>query len=225
MAPPPTAAWDRLADATQRPAAQPLSIITLGHVHAEDLVPLTPHFSRIEQLVLDVPPRNPLARHRAEFNRAVDAATADWILVVREREQIGEALAAEIADTAAAAKARGFRIRSIPQYAGRPLRIGSTEGEVRLFHRRYYLRFASKGEWQEIAVQGSVVRLANALHSVTFATAEEHRAHLAERAAPHSFARRVLLFLRYLIGTRTVDRNTLRYLWIEASFDVPSPGA
>ena len=220
----PTAAWDRLADATQRPAAQPLSIVTLGHVHTDDLVALTPHFSRIEQLVLDIPPRDPLAEHRAEFNRAVDAATADWVLVIREREQIDDALAKEIAEVAAAAKARGFRIRSIPQYAGKPLQVGSAEGEVRLFHRRYYLRFANKGAWQEIAVQGSVVRLANALHSVTFATPEEHRAHLAERAAPHSSLRRMLLFLRYLIGTRKFDRNTLRYLWIEAGFDVPSSG-
>jgi hypothetical protein len=58
---------------------------------------------------------------------------------------------------------------------------------------------------------------------VTFATAEEHRKHLAGRAAPHSPLRRVLLFLRYLAGTRTLDRNTLRYLWIEASFDTPPP--
>jgi hypothetical protein len=214
----PTPAWDRLADATQRAAAQPLSIVTLGHVHSEDLVSLTPHFSRIEQLVLDIPPQDPLARHRPEFNRAVDAATADWVLVLREREQIGDDLAKEIAEAAAAAKARGFRIRSIPQYAGKPLRIGSAEGEVRLFHRRYYLRFANKGQWQDIAVQGSVVRLANALQSVTFASAAEHREHLAKRSAPRSPFGRVLLFLRYLAGTRTTDRNTLRYLWVEAGF-------
>ena len=217
------AAWDRLADATQRPpAAQPLSIVTLGHVHAEDLMALTPHFSRIEQLVLDVPPREPIAQHRAEFNRAVDAATADWLLVVREREVIDEELAKEIAEAAAAAKARGFRIRSVPQYAGKPLRIGAVDGEVRLFHRRYYLRFANKGEWQEIQVQGSVVRLTGELQSVTFASCEEHRGHLAERAAPHSWLRRALLFVRYALATRTMDRNTLRYLWIEAGFDTPT---
>lgn len=218
----PPVGWDRLADATQRPAAQPLSVVTLGHVHSEDLVALTPHFSRIEQLVLDVPPGDALARHRPELNRAIDAATADWVLVLREREEIGEALASEIAEAAGAAKARGFRIRSIPRYAGKPLRLGNAEGEVRLFHRRYYIRFAKKGEWQEVAVQGSVVRLTNALHSVTFATPEEHRAHLAARAAPHSWLRRVLLFLRYAIGTGARDRNTLRYLWIEAGFDVPA---
>lgn len=216
-----TAAWDRLADATQRPAAQPLSIVTLGHVHTEALVALTPHFSRIEQLVLDIPPQDPLSRHRAEFNRAVDAATADWVLVIRERESIGEELALEIASAAADAKARGFRIRSIPLYRGQPLRIGSSEGEVRLFHRRYYLRFANKGEWPEIMVQGSVVRLTHALHPVTFASAEEHWEHLAERAAPHSRLRRALLFARYAMATGTRDRNTLRYLWIEAAFDVP----
>lgn len=218
----PTAAWDRLADATQRPAAQPLSIVTLGHVHTEALVALTPHFSRIEQLVLDIPPQDPLSRHRAEFNRAVDAATADWVLVLRERETIGEALAIEIATAAADAKARGFRIRSIPLYRGQPLRIGSGEGEVRLFHRRYYLRFANKGEWPEIMVQGSVVRLAQALNPVTFASAEEHWKHLAERAAPHSRLRRALLFARYAMANGTRDRNTLRYLWIEAAFDVPA---
>jgi hypothetical protein len=54
---------------------------------------------------------------------------------------------------------------------------------------------------------------------VTFATADEHRAHLAERAAPHSWLRRVLPFLRYLIGTRRStatrcgisDRSVVRY--------------
>lgn len=216
------AAWDRLQDATQTSAAKlPLSVITLGHVHENDLVPLTPHFSRIEQLVLDVAPRDPVAAHRAEFNRAVDAATADWVLILREREEIGDDLAAEIANAASAGKARGFRIRSVPLYRGKPLRLTADGGEVRLFHRRYYIRFANKGQWEELSVQGSVVRLARELRSVTFATDEEHRLHLAERAAPHSWLRRVLLFAAYAISTRARDANTLRYLWIEAGFDAP----
>ncbi|HUR80806.1 MAG TPA: hypothetical protein VM733_08570 [Thermoanaerobaculia bacterium] len=199
-----------------------MAVIALGHVHAEDLVALTPHFSRIEQLVLDVPPRDPLSKHRAEFNRAVDAATADWVLVIREREKIDDELAKEIAHAAAEGKARGFRIRSVPMYAGQPLRIGAAH-EVRLFHRRYYLRFANKGQWQELMVQGSVVRLASVLRSLTFVSHDEHRAHLAERAAPHSWLRRALLFVRYVIATRARDRATLRYLWIEAAYDVPQP--
>ena len=194
-----------------------LAVVTFGHVHAEDIVALTPHFSRIEQLVLDVPPRAAMTEHRAELNRAVDAATADWVLVVRERETIDDALAAEVAASAVAAKARGFRIRSIPFYAGRPLRIHVDDGELRLFHRRYLLR---RGE---MGVQGSVVRLTNALRSVTFATTEEHRAHLAKRATPQSAWRRALMFARYVLGTRTRDRNTLRYLWIEAGYGEPKP--
>ena len=197
-----------------------LAIITLGHVHTEDLVALTPLFEHLEQLVLDIPPRDDLSRHRAEFNRAVDAASTDWILIVREREVIDEALAKEIAKAASDVQARGFRIRSVPFYAGRPLRIGDASGEVRLFHRRFYMRFANKGEWDEIMVQGSVVRLTNALHSVTFATAEEHREHLAKKAAPRLWPLRALRFLRYALGTRTFDRNTLRYLWVEAGFNV-----
>jgi 2-phosphoglycerate kinase len=73
----------------------------------------------------------------------------------------------------------------------------------------------------ELGVQGTVVRLANAFRSITFASEEEHRAFLAERAKPQSSIRRALRFVRYVIGTRTRDRNTLRYLWIEAGFRGP----
>ncbi len=197
-----------------------LAIITLGHVHTEDLAPLTLLFEHIEQLVLDIPPRDELSQHRAEFNRAIDAASTDWILIVREREMIDDALAEEIAKATSDVQARGFRIRSVPFYAGKPLRLGNASGEVRLFHRRFYMRFANKGQWDELMIQGTVVRLVNALHSVTFATSEEHRAHLAERGTRSSVARRVLTFVRHALGTRARDRNTLRYLWIEAGYDV-----
>jgi hypothetical protein len=189
-----------------------LSIVTLGHVHTEDLTALQPHFTKLEQLVLDIPPRAPLADHRAELNRAVDAGTSDWILIVREREVIDDALAKEIAGAMAEAKARGFRIRSTPIYAGRPLQIGKDGGELRLFHRRYFLR---RGE---MAVQGTVVRLAHAFRSITFATPEEHRRHLAEHGKERSPLARVVTFVSYLMGTRTLDGNTLRYLWIEAGY-------
>ena len=213
------AAWDRLTDATAAPHALQLSVVTLGHVHVDDITALTPHFTKIEQLVLDVAPRDPLSKHRAELNRAVDAATADWILIVREREVIDPALAQEIASAAGAAKARGFRIRAVPFYSGKPLHIGKDPGEVRLFHRRYYLRFADKGEWSELMIQGSVVRLHNILRSVTFDSSNAHREYLSKSGVPHSALRRVLLFARYALSTRTLDANTWRYLWIEAAFD------
>lgn len=195
-----------------------LSIVTLGHVHSEDLASLTTKFTHLEQLVLDIPSRDPLAKHRAEFNRAVDAATADWILIVRERETVDDALANEILEVATAAKARGFRIRSVPYYAGKPLHLTRDDGEVRLFHRRNYMRYANKGQWDEVTVQGSVVRLASPLRSITFATYDEHRAHLAKLAKPVSAFRRGLVFLGYLLSVRTLDANTLRYLWVESAY-------
>ena len=187
-----------------------LSLVTLGQVHEQDITELTPYCTRIEQLVLDVPPRDPLSKHRAEFHRAIDAATNDWIVIIRERETIDDVLAKEIVDAANASKAWGFRIRTIPLYAGKPLRI-EVESEIRLFHRRHYMRFA-----EEFTVQGPVVRLQNAFRAMTFDSAEAHRAYLEKTGVPHSTVRRVLLFLKY---ARTLDRNTLRYIWTEAGFD------
>ncbi|HEX6177295.1 MAG TPA: hypothetical protein VF057_02975 [Thermoanaerobaculia bacterium] len=198
-----------------------LSIITLGDVHAEHLAPLSEKFDRLEQLVLDVHPRDSMARHRPEFNRALDAATHDWVLIVRERETVSDELASEIAAVATDAKAWGFRIRTQPFYAGKPLRLGDATGEIRLFHKRHYMRFAHKGEWDEIAVQGTIVRLSSALRMNTFESYEAHREYLAANGARRATVPRMATFLRDAIGTRTVDRNTLRYIWIEAGWKKP----
>ena len=187
-----------------------LSIVTLGHIHTDAIESLTPHFTRIEQLVTDLPPRVPLAEKRAELNRAIDAASSDWVLILREREFVDAALAGEIAGGIKMADAWGFRIRTVPIYAGRPLKLGSDAGELRLFQRRHLLR---RGD---VGVQGTVIRFRNPLHARTFDSSEEHRAYLAEHAVPHSGLRRLLLFLR---NARTLDANTLRYLWIDAGFD------
>ena len=189
-----------------------LSIVTLGHVHTEDLGALQAHFTRLEQLVLDIDPRATLVDHRAELNRAIDAGTADWVLIVREREVVDDALAREILAVMTAANARGFRVRSVPTYLGKPLHIHRDDGELRLFHRRSLLR---RGE---MGVQGTVVRLTNVLQSVTFASVGEHRDHLAARGKKRSAVARALVFARYLVATRARDANTLRYLWIEAGY-------
>lgn len=192
----------------------PLSIVAIGHVHAESIGSLTGEFAPVEQLELDVSALANLETHRSELNRAIDAGSSDWVLIVREHEMVDPALAAEIAGAAVASpRAFGFRIQSIPWYSGAPLRIGTPAGELRLFHRRHLLR---RGE---LNVQGTVVRLAEPLRSITFATVAEHREYLTKNAIPHSSLRRLLLFLRNAIGSQTVDRNTLRYLWIEAGFD------
>jgi hypothetical protein len=190
-----------------------LGVITLGHVHAEELTALTPHLQHLEQLVLDVPFDDPLSKHRAELNRAVDAASDDWLLIVREREIVDDAIAREITDAMRAQVAWGFRIRSVPMYAGKPLRVGVNDGELRLFHRRHLLR---RGE---LGVQGTVVRLNNVLRSMSFESVAAHREYLEKSGVPHSLPRRLLLFVHHVVVTRARDANLLRYLWIEAGYD------
>jgi hypothetical protein len=190
-----------------------LGVITLGHVHAEELSALTPYLQHLEQLVLDVPFDDPLSKHRAELNRAVDAASDDWLLIVREREVVDDEIAKEITDAMRAQTAWGFRIRSVPMYAGKPLRVGMNDGELRLFHRRHLLR---RGE---LGVQGTVIRLNHVLRSMSFDSVDVHREYLAKNGVPHSLLRRLLLFVHHVVVTRARDANTLRYLWIEAGYD------
>lgn len=190
-----------------------LSIITLGDVHAEDLAALAEQFTHLEQLVLDVHPRDPLAKHHPEFNRALEASSGEWVLIVREREKVDAELAKEIAGVLQTGKR--FRIRTEAIYSGKPLRIQAAGAEVRLFSRMQNERMAPDNG------QGEVPVLRNALRAVTFASTAEHRAYLEKNYAPHSAVRRVLLFLRDAIGLRTLDANTLRYIWTEAGFDKP----
>jgi len=187
-----------------------LSVVALGHIHTESIEPLTAHLTHLEQVMTNLAPRVSLTDVRAELNRAIDAAAHDWILVLREREFVDTALAAEIAASMARTDAWGFRIRVVPLYAGKVLRVGIDAGELRLFQRRHLLR---RGD---LSVQGTVVRLRNPSYGRTFDSPAEHRAYLEKNAVPHSSLRRALLFLR---NARTLDTNTLRYLWIDAGFD------
>ena len=186
-----------------------LSVVCLGHVHNEAIEPLTAHLSRLEQIVTNLPGDVSLNESRAEINRAIDAAANDWILILRERETIGDALAAELSRAITESRAWGYRVATTPIYAGKPLRVDA-EGELRLFQRRHLLRRGA------LHVEGSVVRMNNAFHAMTFESVESHRAYLEKTAARRSAPARVLVFLR---NARTVDAHTLRYLWIESGFD------
>ena len=69
-------------------------------------------------------------------------------------------------------------------------------------------------------MQGTVVRLKNSLRAIELRRRPQaHREQLAKTGVPHSGLRHVLLFIRYALGARTLDANTLRYLWIEAAYD------
>ena len=187
-----------------------LSVVALGDVRSDAFAPLTLHFSKLEHVVTNLRARADFAAERAELNHAVDAAGHDWVLILRERERVDGSLAEEIASAINSGEAWGFRIRVRVMYAGSPLRLGEGAGELRLFHRRHLLR---RGE---LAVQGTVIRLRHSLTRQSFESHAEHRSYLQERGVPHSMLRRTLLFLR---NARTLDRNTLRYIWIEAGFD------
>lgn len=145
------------------------------------------------------------AASRAEINRAIDAAANDWILIMRAPETVDAQLASEIA-RALGGMAWGYRVRTVAMYAGKPLRVGG-DGELRLIHRRHR---------RPEGVEGPVVRMQNPLRAISFKSVEEHRAYLEKHAVTHSLIRRVLIFLR---NARTLDANTLRYLWMEAAYD------
>lgn len=196
-----------------------LTLLVLGHLPASSIEPLLSRLPPIEATELALERNAALEDHKAEVNRAIDASSNDWILILREREAVDEALAGEITRVVSEARAWGFRVRTIPIYCGQPLRIGGEEGEIRLFHRRHYARFEAGREARTLRVQGSVVRLNAPLRAVTFATRDEHREYLASRFARHSAVRRGLIFLRDAIALRSADANTLSYLWIEAGFD------
>ena len=195
-----------------------LTILALGSVPDVRIEALVPTIHEIERLDLPIPPRAPFAEHRADLNRAFDAAAHDWILILRERESIDAALAAEIGQAVTETPtAWAYRIRVQPYYDGKPLRLDEDrEGEIRLVHRRH-CRFAPSGEMK---AQGTVVRMSAALRGITFEGIDEHRDWLARTAVPHSTTRRILLFARNAIATGALfDATTRRYLWIEAGYD------
>jgi hypothetical protein len=197
-----------------------LTIIALGAIRSDDVRPLANRFAPLEQIDLPLPPRAVLEEHKGELNRAIAAAANEWVLILREREFVDPELAEEIyRATVEPAKAWAYRLRSIAFYNGAPLRIGQKDdGEIRLFHRRHYVRFEAKKEATAMRVQGTVIRLDAPLRSMTFATPEEHLLHLERTAVNHSFFRRLGVFAQSLVTVRTLDANTIRYLWIEAAY-------
>jgi hypothetical protein len=197
-----------------------LTIIALGAIHGDDVRPLANRFAPLEQIDLSLPPRAALEEHKGELNRAIAAAANEWVLILRQREFVDPELAEEIyRATVEPTKAWAYRLRSIAFYNGAPLRIGQKDdGEIRLFHRRHYVRFEAKKEATAMRVQGTVIRLDAPLRSMTFETAQEHLLELERTAVPRSFFRRLGVFAHALVTTRTLDANTIRYLWIEAAY-------
>ena len=178
----------------------------------------------IHELPLAIPAGIPLAAYGKTINRTFDEAKTNWILILREGEEIGEPLAEEIRGIVTGfPRAWGFRTATEIIYRGKPLRLGRNRGEIRLFNRRH-ARFDARRSTGEMPVQGPVVVLKNRLTRRSYPNAEEHLRALRTAAVPQSWLRRSLLFLRRaaITGAWWRSTNTLRYLWIESGFDQSS---
>ena len=76
-----------------------ITVLGFGRVTTENSEHLVRRVGAIEQIDLRLERHASLAAHVAEINRAIDAASCDWLLLVREHESVGERLAAEIAES------------------------------------------------------------------------------------------------------------------------------
>lgn len=195
-----------------------ISVLALGHLKFDQIQSLQQHFSGIEAIDSTLPRETRLADRGAELNRAIAAAANSWVLILREGEHVDPALADEIARSIGEPpRAWGFRMRTELLYAGQPLLLTDSAGEIRLLHQRH-ARFRD----QNLNVEGTVVRMERPLMQTTFSTVAQHEEFLRTRGVPHSLVRRVLLFLRNALATGALwrSRATLRYLWLEAGYDL-----
>ncbi|MBI2214045.1 MAG: hypothetical protein HYU52_10395 [Acidobacteria bacterium] len=198
-----------------RPA---ITLLALGPVTTDCTEHLVRQVGAIEQIDLRLEHDAPLAAHVAEINRAIDAATCDWILLVRAHETVGEALAAEIAMSAGPSpRAWGYRIRTQPTYRGKPLTLEPLgDGELRLLHRRH-VRFLAGGDPK---VQGTVIRTREPLEASSFASSAEHASWLAERGTRRGFLGRLGVFAVDALrcGPLRAQANGLVYLWVNSGW-------
>lgn len=198
-----------------RPA---ITLLAFGRVTTDGTEQLVRKVGAIEQIDLRLERDSPIAAHVAEINRGIDAASCDWVLLVRANETIGEALATEIAASIGVTpRAWGYRIRVQPTYCGAPLDLEpAAEGELRLLHRRH-ARFLPGGEFK---VQGTVIRAREALEAGSFASRDEHERWLASQGTRRAMAARVGVFLLDLLrcGPFRCGVNGFRYLWVNAGW-------
>lgn len=198
-----------------RPA---ITVLGFGRVTTDNTEHLVRRVGAIEQIDLRLERDEPLAAHVAEINRAIDAASCDWVLLVREHETVGEGLAAEIADSLGPApRAWGYRVRTRPLYRGEPLDLEpSGEGELRLLHRRH-ARFLPGGEPK---IQGTVIRTRETFDAATFVSEAEQERWLADRGTRRGIVARTVVFAIDALrcGPLRAGRNGLRYLWVNAAW-------
>jgi hypothetical protein len=195
-----------------------ISVLSLGHLKFDQIQSLQQHFSAIEAIDSTLPRETRLEDRGAELNRAIAAAASPWVLILREAELVDPRLADEIQRSIGEPpRAWGFRVRTELLYDGQPLLLTQSAGEIRLVHQRH-ARFRD----QNLNVEGTIVRMEHPLTQTTFSTSALHEEFLRARGVPHSLLRRFLLFSRNALVTGALwrSRATLRYLWLEAGYDL-----
>ncbi|MGK2856314.1 MAG: hypothetical protein ACSLFQ_03810 [Thermoanaerobaculia bacterium] len=195
-----------------------ITVLGFGRVTTDNTEQLVRRVGALEQIDLRLERDATVASHVAEINRAIDAASCDWVLLVREHETIGEGLAAEIAESIGTSpRAWGCRVRTRPLYRGKPLNLDAAgDGELRLLHRRH-ARFLPGGEPK---VQGTVIRAREPFVAPTFASEEEHVRWMAGQGTRRNGVARIIVFAIHALrcGVLRVGTNGLRYLWIDAAW-------
>jgi len=114
--------------------------------------------------------------HVAQKNRALEAASHDWVLSIDADEQVGGALAASIAQLRSAPPDHsGYRMSRLNWWMGRPLRHGTwyPDSRVRLFDRRR-ARWVGEDPHDLISLEGSEGRLAGDLVHHPYRNFAEH---------------------------------------------------
>jgi hypothetical protein len=170
-----------------------LSIITLGHVHAEELTALTPHFERIEQLVLDVPPRDDARRSIARSSTAPSTPRrTTGCSSCASARSVDEALAREIADAGDARARRGLPHPHDPALRRQAAAHRRPGGELRLLHRRYCCAAASSraGDGGAAGEFIAVVTFASSRSIASISRRTACRIRAAARAAVRALRRR-----------------------------------
>lgn len=199
-----------------------VTVFTLGGIREGAVDRLAETFGSVEVLPLDLDRDASLSDAQPALRAAVNRASHDWVLLLRDGEGVPAPAAAELsASVTEPPKAWGFRLRVQPSCGGRPLLLDpALSGEIRFFHRRH-ARFDLRGRGAEMNVEGTVLRLREPLGREMFASHEAHRAWLATHGVPHSSLRRVLLFAKRAWVSRALlgSRVSLRDLWDEAGWD------
>jgi len=106
--------------------------------------------------------------------RALDAATGDWVLSIDADERIPPALATEIRAAIASGGAAGYRVNRLNSFLGKPLRHGGWYPDRHLrLARRDAARFTPDLVHEKLVVDGTIGELATDMPHLSYGDFDE----------------------------------------------------